>query len=138
MSTVKQAGKNLKNFETIKLLPPMTKTEMPEIEQKASIEALIEKFAPKTAPTAKERIGRKALFDEVSKRYEHLENKANDLKMFDAGNDKINAKIILKNHAGFEFEVSNSNVIKKVRDAMEGELNILLAEAENEVLNFEI
>jgi hypothetical protein len=58
--------------------------------------------------------------------------------MFDAGNDKINAKIILKNQAGFEFEVSNSNVIKKVRDTMEEELNILLAEAENEVLNFEI
>ena len=57
---------------------------------------------------------------------------------FDAGNDKTNAKIVLKNSAGFEFEVSNSNVIKKVRDAMETELNNLLAEAENEVLNFEI
>jgi hypothetical protein len=135
MNTVKkEAGQVL----IVKPLPTMQKVEPTAVEQKTAIMANIEKFALKTPPTAKERIGRKQLFDEVSKRYEHLENKSNDLKMFDAGNDKINAKIILKNQAGFEFEVSNSNVIKKVRDAMETELNILLAEAENEVLNFEI
>jgi hypothetical protein len=98
----------------------------------------IEKFRPKTPATAEERIQRILHFDAVSKRFIHLKEKSNDLKMFDAGNDKINAKIILQNQAGFKFEVSNSNVIKKVRDAMENELNILLNEAENEVLNFEI
>ena len=135
MNTVKE---EVKKVEVAKALPTLNKVEPTEVGQKASMMANIEKFGLKTPPTAKERIGRKQLFDEVSKRYEHLENKSNDLKMFDAGNDKINAKIILKNQAGFEFEVSNSNVIKKVRDAMETELNILLAEAENEVLNFEI
>jgi hypothetical protein len=135
MNTVKEEAKKV---EVAKALPTIQKVQSTEEEKKSASMANIEKFALKTPPTAKERISRKGLFDEVSKRYEHLENKANDLKMFDAGNDKINAKIILKNQAGFEFEVSNSNVIKKVRDAMETELNILLAEAENEVINFEI
>lgn len=141
MKTLVLQGKEVRGTEaekTLKLLPPAKSTETPVKDEKATVTALIEKFAPKSPPTAKERIGRKALFDEVSKRYEHLESKSNDLKMFDAGNDKINAKIVLKNSAGFEFSVNNSNVIKKVRDAMETELNILLAEAENEVLNFEI
>ncbi|MBW4362486.1 hypothetical protein [Flavobacterium taihuense] len=135
MNAVKQ---EVKKVEVAKALPTLNKVQPTAVEPKTAIMASIEKFALKNPPTAKERISRKVLFDEVSKRYEHLENKSNDLKMFDAGNDKINAKIILKNQAGFEFEVSNSNVIKKVRDAMETELNILLAEAENEVLNFEI
>jgi hypothetical protein len=135
MNAVKE---EVKNVEVAKALPTMSKVEPTAVEKNPATKALIGKLVEKAAPTAKERIGRKALFDEVSKRYEHLENKSNDLKMFDAGNDKINAKIILKNQAGFEFEVSNSNVIKKVRDAMESELNILLTEAENEVLNFEI
>jgi hypothetical protein len=135
MNTVKE---DVKKVEVAKALPTLSKVQPTAVEQKTAISEMIGKFTEKTPPTAKERISRKALFDEVSKRYEHLENKSNDLKMFDAGNDKINAKIILKNQAGFEFEVSNSNVIKKVRDAMETELNILLAEAENEVLNFEI
>ena len=141
MKTLVLEGKQVRGTEaekTLKLLPPTKSTETPLNDEKATVNALIEKFAPKTPPTAKERISRRGLFDEVSKRFEHLEGKANDLKMFDAGNDKINAKIILKNQSGFEFEVTNSNVIKKVRDAMESELNILLAEAENEVLNFEI
>lgn len=135
METLK---KEVKAVEVAKALPTLKKVETPVVEQKTAIDAMIGKFVDKAPPTAKERIGRKALFDEVSKRYEHLESKSNDLKMFDAGNDKINAKIILKNSSGFEFSVSNSNVIKKVRDAMETELNVLLAEAENEVLTFEI
>jgi hypothetical protein len=135
MNAVKE---NVKNVEVAKALPTMNKVEPTTVEQKASIMAKIEKFTTKTPPTAEERIQRITHFDATSKRYKHLKEKANDLKMFDAGNDKINAKIILKNQTGFEFEVSNSNVIKKVRDTMEEELNILLAEAENEVLNFEI
>jgi hypothetical protein len=135
MNAVKQEAKKV---EVAKALPTLVKVETPVIDEKATVNALIEKFAPKSPPTAEERIGRIQHFEAHSKRFKHLKEKSNDLKMFDAGNDKTNAKIVLKNSAGFEFEVSNSNVIKKVRDAMETELNILLAEAENEVLNFEI
>lgn len=135
MNTVK---KEVGQVLGVKPLPAMAKVETPVNEEKATVNALIEKFAPKSPPTAEERIGRIQHFEAHSKRFKHLKEKSNDLKMFDAGNDKTNAKIVLKNSAGFEFEVSNSNVIKKVRDAMETELNILLSEAEKEVLNFEI
>lgn len=135
MNAVKQ---EVKKVEVAKALPTLAKVGTPVNQEKATVNALIEKFTPKTPPTAEERIGRIQHFEAHSKRFKHLKEKSNDLKMFDAGNDKTNAKIVLKNSAGFEFEVTNSNVIKKVRDAMETELNILLAEAENEVLNFEI
>lgn len=135
MNTQKQ---EVKAVDVAKALPTMKKVETPVIGQKTTIESMIEKFNPKTPPTAEERISRIEHFEALSKRFKHLKEKANDLKMFDAGNDKTNAKIALKNSSGFEFSVSNSNVILKVRDAMEKELNILLTEAENEVLNFEI
>ena len=141
MKTLVLQGKEVRGTEkanTQNLLPPAKPTEATTEKQKATVTALIEKFTLKTPPTAEERIGRIQHFEAHSKRFKHLKEKSNDLKMFDAGNDKTNAKIVLKNSAGFEFEVSNSNVIKKVRDAMEAELNILLSEAENEVLNFEI
>jgi hypothetical protein len=135
MEAVKQ---EVKKVEVAKALPTMKKVETAVIEPKTAIERMIEKVMDKTPPTAEERIGRIEHFEALSKRFRLLKDKSNDLKMFDAGNDKTNAKIVLKNSSGFEFSVSNSNVIKKVRDAMEAELNILLSEAENEVLNFEI
>ena len=135
MSLVKQ---EVTAVEVAKALPTMKKVETPVVEKKTAIERMIEKVVDKTPPTAEERIGRIEHFEALSKRFKLLKEKSSDLKMFDAGNDRTNAKIILKNSSGFEFSVSNSNVIKKVRDAMEQELNILLAEAENEVLNFEI
>jgi hypothetical protein len=141
MKTLVVEGKEVRGTEkanTLKLLPPTKKAEATTAEQKATVSAKIEKLTQKVPPTAEERIGRIEHFEALSKRFKQLKEKANDLKMFDAGNDKTNAKIALKNSSGFEFSVSNSNVIKKVRDAMETELNILLAEAENEVLNFEI
>jgi hypothetical protein len=135
METLK---KDVKGVEVAKALPTIKKEETPVQEKKTATETLIEKYVSKIPPTAEERISRLQHFEALSKRFRQLKEKSNDLKMFDAGNDKTSAKIILKNSAGFEFSVSNSNVIKKVRDAMEQELNILLSEAENEVLNFEI
>lgn len=135
MNTVKQ---EVKAVEVAKALPTMKKLETSVTERKTATETLIDKFVSKIPPTAEERIGRIEHFEALSKRFRLLKEKSNELKMFDAGNDRTNAKIVLKNSSGFEFSVSNSNVIKKVRDAMEAELNILLSEAENEVLNFEI
>jgi hypothetical protein len=135
MNTVKQ---EVKAVDVAKAFPTVKKVETAVIEPKTAIEKMIEKVGEKIPPTAEERIGRIEHFEALSKRFRLLKEKSNDLKMFDAGNDKTNAKIILKNSSGFEFSVSNSNVIKKVRDAMGAELNILLTEAENEILTFEI
>ena len=138
MKTLVLTSAQVNGEKKAQALPTPKKDEATEAEQKTAINAMIKNFAPSAPKTAEERIQKKEQFDAVAKRFSHLKEKSNELKMFDAGNDKINAKIILQNQAGFKFEVSNSNVIKKVRDAMEAELNILLSEAENEVLNFDI
>ena len=137
MNTKTALNGSVKTIENA-IIEKQAKTVEPNsIEKKEAITAMIDKFKPKQ-PTADERIQRISHFEAVSKRYQILKEKSNDLKMFDAGNDQTNAKIILRNSGGFEFNVSNSNVIKKVRDTMEAELNILLSEAENEILTFEI
>lgn len=104
---------------------------------KTAIELKIEKFKPKN-PTAEERIELISHFEAQAKRFKILKEKANNLKMFEAGNDKTSSKIVLKNSVGFEFEVHNSNVIEKVTKTMREELNILLLESENEILTFQI
>lgn len=141
MKTLVLEGKQVRGTEAekaLKLLPPTKSTETPVNEEKATVNAMIEKFAPKSPPTAEERIKRISHFEALSKRFQTLKDKENDLKLFVAGNDKMTAKINLENQAGFKFDVRNSNVIDKVLTTMQDELNILLSEAENEVLNFEI
>lgn len=135
MSTVKNDVSKDKKAQTFASVMNLAKVNQ---EQEKAVPAQVEKFAEIKKPTAEERILRITHFEAVSKRFGHLKEKSNGLKMFDAGNDRTNAKIILRNSEGYEFEVSNSNVIQKVRDAMEKELQILLTEAENEILNFEI
>lgn len=118
--------------ETAKEVKP---TEEPLKEQ---IQSMIEKFKPEPIKTAEGRIEAVKQFDALSKRFATLKQKSNDLKTFEAGNDKTNALIIFQNQQGFKFEVQNSNVIKKLVEAAQNELSILLNEAESEVLTFEI
>jgi len=58
--------------------------------------------------------------------------------MFIAGNDKNSAQIIFKNGQDFKFEIRNTNVIERLCLGAQQELSILLADAESEVLTFEI
>lgn len=134
---MKNTNEAVKGTETVKLLPVVKKEEATTEEQKTNIKAMIEKFKP-NAPTAEERIQRISHFEALSKRFHILKEKHNGLKMFDAGNDRTNAKVTFKNAQGFEFEIRNSNVIEKLKNEASFELNILLSEAENEILTFEI
>ena len=84
------------------------------------------------------RIERMKQFEALSTRYGILKSKDNELKTFEAGNDKLGAKVVFKNAQGFEFSVQNSNVIERLIEAGRNELSILLTEAESEVLTFEI
>lgn len=129
--------KQVEEKKELKLLPANTAAENAQEKEKENVLKLIEKFKS-NPPTAEERINRITQFEALSKRYNLLKEKSNDLKMFEAGNDKTNAKITFKNSQGFEFDIRNSNVIQKLQDAASEELAILLAEADNEVLNFEI
>lgn len=135
MSTQTQAPKKVENGKMLPLVKPAEST---EAEKKAATLKLIEKFKPEAPKTAEDRIQQIAHFEALSKRYKILKEKSNDLKMFDAGNDKTNAKITFKNAQGFEFEIRNSNVIERLNKEAQSELKILLDEAENEVLTFQI
>lgn len=136
MSTQNATQKDIKKGNDVKLLTVKSAPVTGEA-KKAETLQMIEKFKPEPL-TAEERIQRIPLFEELSKRFKLLKEKSNDLKMFTAGNDKTNAKIIFKNAQGFEFEIRNSNVIEKLTLEAQKELNILLAEANNEILNFEM
>jgi hypothetical protein len=122
----------------VKRLPIPNKVEPTEEQKKAAAKAMIEKFKPEPPRSADDRIMAIGHFEALSKRYKILKEKANELKMFDAGNDKTNAKISFKNAQGFEFDIRNSTVIEKLKTEAEKELNILLAEAENEILTFQL
>ena len=122
----------------VKRLPMASKVEPTEEQKKAAAKAMIEKFKPEPPRSADDRIMAIGHFEALSKRYKILKEKANELKMFDAGNDKTNAKISFKNAQGFEFDIRNSTVIEKLKTEAEKELNILLAEAENEILTFQL
>ena len=122
----------------VKRLPIANKAEPTEEEKKAAAKAMIEKFKPEPPRSADDRIMAIGHFEALSKRYKILKEKANELKMFDAGNDKTNAKISFKNAQGFEFDIRNSTVIEKLKTEAEKELTILLAEAENEILTFQL
>lgn len=127
-----------KKAEEVKGLPSAKNEKPAVIEKKENILKTMEKFKPEPFKSAEDRISRKNQFDALAKRYEQLKEKDNELKTFHAGNDKTSAKIIFKNAQGFEFNIQNSNVIDKLTKAAQEELKILLNEAENEVLTFEI
>ena len=122
----------------VKRLPIANKVKPTEEEKKAAAKAMIEKFKPEPPRSADDRIMAIGHFEALSKRNKILKEKANELKMFDAGNDKTNAKISFKNAQGFEFDIRNSTVIEKLKTEAEKGLNILLAESENEILTFQL
>lgn len=127
-----------KMAEEVKSLPSAKNGITAENEKKENVLKTIEKFKPEPFKSAQDRISRKNQFDALAKRYEQLKEKDNELRTFHAGNDKTNAKIVFKNAQGFEFEIRNSTVIQKLTTSAQEELTILLNEAENEVLTFEI
>lgn len=138
MSTVKEVKKEVIQEKEVKTLP-VAKQENPATEaKKEEIVKLIEKFKPEPIQTAEARIEKMKQFEALSHRFGVLKEKSNELKTFKAGNDKINAKVIFQNAQGYKLEVQNSNVILKLVESAESELSILLNEAENEVLTFEI
>ena len=143
MNTVKNAPKNGEKAKALPVVTEVKTTEVlknsPEEESgKAKTIDFLEKYKPELPKSAESRIERAKQFEALSNRFGQLKDKSNELKTFQAGNDKLSAKVVFKNSQGFEFTVQNSNVIGKLLEAGEKELSILLAEAENEVLTFEI
>ena len=98
----------------------------------------LEIFKPEPYKTPEERISRIKHFEALSKRYNALKEKEDELSTFLAGNDKLNAIVTFKNAQGFEFKIQNSNVIQKITQEAQKELSILLQETSTEILTFDI
>ena len=107
-----------------------------KIDRKEQLNNLVEKFKPEPPKTAEDRINALKSFEALTRRYKTLKEKDAELKEFHAGNDKTSAKIVFKNSQGFEFDIKNTNVIERLTKAAQEELDVLLKEAENEVLTF--
>jgi hypothetical protein len=143
MVTVKQTSKNNKEVKLLQSVKQENPAEVQaepakEKEAKESVSSFLEAHKPEPHKSAESRIEAMKQFEALSTRYNQLKDKSNELKTFQAGNDKLSAKVVFKNAQGFEFTVQNSNVIGKLIEAGEKELSILLNEAENEVLTFDI
>ena len=143
MNAIKEVKKSSNNLEIVKpanVVKPaeVVKTTSTEETAKNNVEKFLEQHKPEAHKSAESRIERMKQFEALSTRYNQLKEKDNQLKTFEAGNDKLSAKVVFKNAQGFEFSANNSTVIEKQIEAGRKELSILLSEAENEVLTFEI
>ena len=143
MNAIKDLQKKGVNLEIVKPaneVKPAVVVEDTTTEEttKNNIQKFMEQHKPEAPKSAESRIERMKQFEALSTRFIQLKSKDNELKTFEAGNDKLGAKVVFKNSQGFDFSVNNSNVIEKLIEAGRKELTILLAEAENEVLTFEI
>ena len=135
-----QNGKKVETAKVVEMVKPAEVVEKTTTEEtaKTNVANFLETHKPEAPKSAESRIERMKQFEALSTRYNQLKDKDNELKTFQAGNDKLGAKIIFKNAQGFEFTVQNTNVIEKLVEAGAQELSILKSEAENEVLTFEI
>jgi hypothetical protein len=109
-----------------------------EVEKKTIAQNVIEKFKPELPKTPEERILSAKQFEALSARYGALKEKDQELKTFHAGNDKTNAKIVFQNSQGYSFEVRNSSIISRLTSSAQDELEILLNEAKNEIMTFQM
>lgn len=88
--------------------------------------------------TAEERITNAENFKILTTRFEFLKRKDEELKRFTLQNSGTNAKLVLKNQAGQDFEVTNSDVIAKAITVMGDELTKMLNATRDEVVSFAI
>lgn len=89
-------------------------------------------------PSATQRIKKLENFQLLAKKHVFLTNKKDELDKFIISSDGTKEKITLKNAEGYEFTVSNSQVVEKVVDVMKSQLDTFIQRSEKEVLQFNI
>lgn len=98
----------------------------------------VEKAIEALKPSAEDRIRNAENFAILTKKFAHLKGKNEELKKFQISSDGSKESVLLKNAAGFEMKVTNSNVMEKVVNLLQNELNTLLTATEKEVQEFVI
>jgi len=124
----KSTPKQTKNVQSLKV------AKSPKVDTKAVKKAVLKVVVP----SAEDRIKRMENFQIVTKKFQHLKTKNDDLKKFNISGDGTRERLILSNAAGFNFEVTNSQVMEKVTELLQNELDSLLVVSEKEVQEFEV
>lgn len=123
-----QKGKNAQT--------PKNEKSNPVIEKATPIKKAVETIIKKLQPSADDRIRNAENFDILTTKYAHLKNKNEELKKFSISSDGSKEKLTLVNSTGFEFTVSNSQIISKAVEVFQNDLDRLLQNAEKEVQEF--
>ena len=124
MSTVKKPVKAQQNG--------VVKIDTPKVEKSTT------KIDEVLKPTAEGRLKKLENFKILAERHSFLTQKNDDLQKFIVSSDGMKEKLTLKNAQGFNFEVSNSQVLEKCVYVIKEELQKITTASEKEVLNFQI
>lgn len=88
-------------------------------------------------PNAGTRIKRFENFQKLASRFQKLEEKKDELDSFNVASDGLNEKMILQSGEQ-SFEISNSQVILKLKLEIESTLIQLLDKAEKEIIEYDV
>jgi hypothetical protein len=88
--------------------------------------------------SAMDRIKRAEQFDILTKRYQHLVDKKEELDKFLLADDGLQGITLFLEGGNKSFEVSNTSVIKELLTTATTKLTSLLASSEKEILEFSI
>lgn len=107
-----------------------------KVDKVKPIEKEVEKIIQSLKPSAEDRIRNAENFGILTKKFEHLKSKNEELKKFKISSDGSKEELKLKNSTGFEFTVSNSQIIHKAVEVFQNDLDRLLSDAQKEVQEF--
>lgn len=106
--------------------------------QAAKVENATAKVKSILNPSADGRIKKLENFQLLANRYSFLKRKQDELERFILSSDGTKEKVILSNASGFSIEVSNTQVIEKVQELIQAELDTFVKASEKEIVNFQI
>lgn len=106
--------------------------------QAAKVENATAKVKAILSPSADGRIKKLENFQLLANRYSFLKRKQDELERFILSSDGTKEKVILSNASGFSIEVSNTQVIEKVQELIQAELDTFVKASEKEIVNFQI
>lgn len=133
-TTSKKAATSKKVIEPKKTVAPKVTESKKAEEVKKETKVLIANFRP----TAEERIKNAQKFQILTKKYDHLKEKKEELERFKISSDGTGEHIYFENAEGYKLEISNSNVIEQMISLAENTLNRILQTTETEVQEFVI
>ena len=126
MSTVKKS--------TVGKVDQKNATEQKEVQSQKSATSIEDILSP----SAGARIKKLENFQILAKKHDFLQQKRNSLDTFIISSDGTKEKVILKNAEGYEFEVSNSQVVEQVLEVIQKNLETFVSKSEKEILAFQI